>query len=130
LACEATPLLRQFNNRIDLAKLQWGLGALLRGQGKIAEAIEAYRVAQKEFAELEMRADIAAIQLVVADLLLATGQPQQAEWEIRAALPVIEEYELVPEGYAALSLLRESLRRRQIDRQALRDLHGYFRDDQ
>lgn len=130
LACEATPLLRQFNNRIDLAKLQWGLGALLRGQGKIAEAIEAYRVAQKEFAELEMRADIAAIQLVIADLLLETGQPQQAEWEIRAALPVIEEYELVPEGYAALSLLRESLRRRQIDRKALRDLHGYFRDDQ
>jgi tetratricopeptide (TPR) repeat protein len=130
LACEATPLLRQFNNRIDLAKLQLGLGYLLRKEGKLAEAIEAFRVAQREFAELQMRADIAANQLVVADLLLEANQAQQAEWEIRAALPVIEEYELVPESYAALSLLRESLRRRQIDRQALRDLHGYFRDEQ
>lgn len=126
LACEATPLLRQFNNRIDLAKLQLGLGYLYRNLGKLPEAIEAFRVAQREFAELEMRADIAANQLVVADLLLELGQTQQAEWEIRAALPVIEEYELVPEGLAAFSLLRESLRRRQIDRKALRDLHGYF----
>jgi len=35
---------------------------------------------------------------------------------------------MVPEGYAALSLLQESLRRRQIDQNALRNLHGYFRD--
>jgi tetratricopeptide (TPR) repeat protein len=129
LACEATKLLRQFNNRIDLAKLQLGLGYLLRKLGKTSEAIDAFRVAQREFAELKMAADIAANQLVVADLLLETGQAQQAEWEIRAALPVIEEYKMVPEGHAALVLLRESLRRRKIDQKALRELHGYFRDD-
>jgi len=126
LALEATPVLRRFDNRIDLAKLQLGLGYLQRKQCKISEAIDAYRIAQKEFGELGMRADIAAIQLVVADMLLDLGQQAQAEWEVRAALPIIEEYRLVPEGMAALSLLRESVRRRQIDQKALRDLHGYF----
>ena len=52
----------------------------------------------------------------------------QAEWEVRAALPIIEEEKMVPEGFAALTLLRESLRRRKLDRQALRNLHGYFRE--
>ena len=37
---------------------------------------------------------------------------------------------MVPEGVAALSLLRESVRHQKINRQALRDLHGYFEDIQ
>jgi hypothetical protein len=77
-----------------------------------------------------MRADIASLHLVIADLLLDLGQERQAEWEVRAALPVIEEEKMVPEGVAAYGLLLESVRRRSINRQALRDLHGYFRHDQ
>ena len=65
---------------------------------------------------------------MIGDLLLEAGQDAQAEWEIRAALPIIDEEKMVPEGIAALSLLRESLRRRQIDKQALRELHGYFQE--
>jgi tetratricopeptide (TPR) repeat protein len=126
LVNEALPLLRATNNRKDLAKLQWGVANLLRVDGRTPLAIDAFRVAQKEFVDLEMPGDVAAIQLVIADLLLELGQEAQAEWEIRAALPVIDELKMVPEGVAALSLLRESVRRRKIDRQALRDLHGYF----
>lgn len=124
----ATVLLKKLGNRIGLAKLQWGIGYLLRGQHKLSAAIEAYRAAQQEFAEIEMHADVAAVHLVVADLLLDAGQEKQAEWEIRQALPLIEEYKLVPEGFAAMSLLRESLRRQKIDRSALRNLHGYFEE--
>jgi tetratricopeptide (TPR) repeat protein len=126
LAKEALPLLRSSNNRKDIAKLQWGIANLLRVEGRLSLAIDAFRVAQKEFLDLEMPGDVAAIQLLIADLLLDSGQEAQAEWEIRAALPVIDELKMVPEGIAALSLLRESVRRRKIDRQALRDLHGYF----
>ena len=126
LVNEALPLLRSTNNRKDLAKLQWGVANLLRVDGRLGLSIEAFRIAQKQFVDLEMPADVAAISLVVADLLLELGQEAQAEWEIRAALPVIDELKMVPEGVAALSLLRESVRRRKIDRQALRDLHGYF----
>jgi len=125
---EATSLLRRLGNHVALAKLQWGLGYLLRTKGNLAASIEAFREAQREFSEIEMHADVAAVHLILGDLLLDAGQPAQAEWEIRAALPVIDEYKLVPEGIAALSLLRESLKRRQIDRAALRNLHGYFRE--
>jgi tetratricopeptide (TPR) repeat protein len=125
---EATPILRRVENRIGLAKLQWGIGALLKSRSDLSGAIEAYRSSQEEFSELGMRADVAAVQLVIADLLLDSGQEKQAEWEIRQALPLIDEYKLVPEGFAAMTLLRESLRRQKIDRQALRNLHGYFEE--
>jgi hypothetical protein len=127
-AKEATPILRRVGNRIGLAKMQWGIGALLKAKSDFLPAIDAYRASQREFAELGMNADVASVQLVIADLLLDAGQDRQAEWEIRQALPIIDEYKLVPEGFAALSLLRESLRRQKIDRQALRNLHGYFEE--
>lgn len=130
LARETMPLLRRLNNRSDMAKLQWGIGDLLRTQGKFQAAVDTFRAVQEEFAGIEMHADVAALHLAIADLLLELGQDRQAEWEIRQALPVIDELKMVPEGVAALSLLRESLRRRSIDRQALRDLHGYFDDKQ
>ena len=125
---EAEPFLRAQQNRVGLGKLYWGLGLVLRQQGKIPDAIAALRTAQQELLSIEMKADVAALHLVIADLLLDTGQERQAEWEIRAALPVIDELKMVPEGFAAMSLLRESLRRRSIDRQALRKLHGYFEE--
>ncbi|HEY7698777.1 MAG TPA: tetratricopeptide repeat protein [Vicinamibacteria bacterium] len=125
---KALPLLQQMENRVHLAKLQWSIGDLHRSQGRTSEAAQAYRSALRESEEVGLRGDVAAIHLVLADLLLAAGQEAQAEWEIRAALPIIDEEQMVPEGVAALSLLRESLRRRKIDRQALRSLHGYFRE--
>jgi len=125
---KATPLLRDLGNHVAIAKLQWGLAYLQRSNGNLPEAIETFRLAQQEFNGLAMRADVAAVHLVIADLLLDAGQDRQAEWEIRQALPIIDEYKLVPEGFAALSLLRESLRRQKIDRQALRNLHGYFEE--
>jgi hypothetical protein len=127
-AQKAEPILRNLDSRVHLAKLQLGVGYLLRGRGELVQSITVFRDSQRQFAELEMHADVAATHLVLADLLLEAGQPAQAEWEIRAALPVIDELKLVPEGIAALSLLRDSLRRRQIDRQALRSLNGYFEE--
>jgi len=127
-AREAAAVLGRLNNRVNLAKLQLGVGYFFQGQGCPQDAIVALRDAQRQFAEIGMNADVAATHLVLADLLLDVGQPAQAEWEIRAALPVIDELKLVPEGIAALALLRDSLRRRQIDRQALRSLNGYFEE--
>jgi tetratricopeptide (TPR) repeat protein len=124
----AIPMLKRLENRVGLVKLQLSLGYLLRASGRIQDSIEAFRAAKRELAEIGMRADLAATQLVIADLLLDANEPVQAEWEIAAALPVIQELNLVPEGIAALALLRESLRRRQIDRQALRSLNGYFEE--
>jgi tetratricopeptide (TPR) repeat protein len=129
VAAEGAPLLKAQGNHVALGKLHAGLGLLFRTKGNVADAIGAFRSAQKEFSEIELHADVAAVHLVLADLLLDAGQSAQAEWEIRAAIPIIDEYKLVPEGIAALSMLRDSLRRRQIDRNALRGLHGYFREN-
>jgi tetratricopeptide (TPR) repeat protein len=124
----AIPILRRLDDRIGLAKVQWGIANLLRKQGQIESAVEAYRSAQREFGQIGMRADVAALSLVVADLLLERGQDPEAMREVLAALPVLDELKMVPEGVAARSLLRESLRNQKINRQALRDLHGYFEE--
>ena len=125
---EAIPVLRRLDDRVALAKVQWGLATLLRETGQILASIQAYRKAQEEFDAIGMRADIAALNLVVADLLLEQGQDADALREISAALPVISELKMAPEGMAALSLLRESTRRQEINRPALRELHGYFQE--
>jgi tetratricopeptide (TPR) repeat protein len=125
---KAIPLLRGLDNRIDIAKTQWGIGVLLRTKGDILGSIQAIREAQSAFRNLEMFADVAALHLLVADMMLEQGQEQIARVEILAALPIIEDYKLVPESVAALELLRESLRKQNVNRQALRDLHGFFEE--
>lgn len=128
LSCaqKALPYLQETQNRVHLAKLRWCVADILREQGNRAEALESYRSALRDSEEIGIRGDVVALHLVVADLLLDAGLDRQAEWEVRAALPIIDEEQMVPEGMAALGLLRESLRRRQLDRGALRELHGYF----
>jgi tetratricopeptide (TPR) repeat protein len=127
-SARAIPVLRRLDDRVALAKTQWGLATLLRSTGQIPAAIEAFRTAQAEFEAIGMRADVAALNLVIADLLLESGRERDAQREIAAALPVISELKMAPEGMAALQLLRESSRRQEINRQALRELHGYFEE--
>ncbi|MGH8611368.1 MAG: tetratricopeptide repeat protein, partial [Gammaproteobacteria bacterium] len=125
---EALPVMTRLGNRLGLAKIQWGIGALLRGQGSRSGAIEAFRSAQSEFSAAGLLADAAASGLVIADLLLELGEETAAANEIVSALPLIEKYKLVPEGMAALALLRESVRQQKVHHQALRDLHGFFEE--
>ncbi len=127
---EVAPLLRRLNNRIMVAKLQWGLANLLRKQNRLSESIAAFRLTQHELRQMGLRSDVAALHLVIAELLMELRREQEAELEIRAALPIIDELKMVPEGIAALSLLRESLRRRKIDRGALSELHAYIHKQQ
>jgi tetratricopeptide (TPR) repeat protein len=127
-SARAIPVLRRLDDRVALAKIQWGLATLLRETGQTPAAIETYRTAQAEFEAIGMRADVAALNLVIADLLLESGRERDAQREIAAALPVISELKMAPEGMAALQLLRESSRRQEINRQALRELHGYFEE--
>lgn len=125
---KAIPILKRINGRIALAKVQWGLAVLLRETGELVSAIETYRTAQREFERIGMKADVAALSLVIADLLLECGREKEATAEVLKALPAIDDLRMVPESMAALSLLRESLRHKKINRPALRDLHGYFED--
>jgi tetratricopeptide (TPR) repeat protein len=124
----AIPVLKRLDDRIALAKVQWGLATLLRQTGQLSASMEAYRSAQQDFERIGMRADVAALHLVIADLLLELGQEATATQSVLEALPVIQELNMVPEGMAALQLLRDSLREQRINRPALRELHGYFEE--
>lgn len=125
---KAIPILKRVNDRVALAKVQWGLAVLLRETGQTVASVEAYRAAQRDFEQIGMRADVAALNLVIADLLLELGQDGVALQSVLEALPVIQELNMVPEGMAALQLLQQSLREQRIDRSALRELHGFFEE--
>src|SRR6266511_2238695 len=55
----ALPILRHLEDRIGIAKVQWGIANLLLGQVQVVASIEAYRAAQQEFERIGMRADVA-----------------------------------------------------------------------
>jgi tetratricopeptide (TPR) repeat protein len=122
----AMPLLKKLGNRIAWAKVQCGLGILYRSQKNRGAAVEAFHLAQKEFEELGMRADVAGLHLMIADLLLDYGLDREAKREVEVALPIIDEYKLIPEGVAALTLLRQSVKSSRVDRHALQELNGLF----
>jgi tetratricopeptide (TPR) repeat protein len=123
---QALRLLDKVHAREYVAKIQWGIGSLLRTQGRLSESIDAYREAGAHFEQMGMQADLAATRLMIADLYLELGQDSAALREVLFALPIVEEYRLVPEGIAALALLRESIQQQKVNHQALRDLHGFF----
>jgi tetratricopeptide (TPR) repeat protein len=119
-------LLYKLDNKIGLAKLQWGVGTVLKTRGNLDAAREAFASAQSGFEALGMQSDVAALHLVLADLCLEIGEESGARRHVLDALPIIESEKMVPEGVAALTLLQESVRQKAINRSALRDLHGYF----
>lgn len=128
-AQETLTLFQKLDNRVGLGKLQWGVGMLLRTKGQLDGAAEAFCTALETFKQLEMRADTAALELVLADVLLEMGDEASAMRHVMDALPIIQAEGMVPEGLAALSLLQESLRHEKLNAQALRALHGYFAEE-
>ena len=124
---EALPVAQQGGPSSSLAQLKWSIGDTCKAQGKLSNATEAYRSAQRDFAEMSMPRYVALLRLVIAETLLSLGRGREAEWEILAALPTIEEQGMVPEGFAAVALLGESVRRRKTDPRALRELREHLR---
>jgi tetratricopeptide (TPR) repeat protein len=100
------------------------LGAAYKSLGSFEKAIEAFRAGQRDYDALEMRAFVAYSHLLVAETLLEMKREREAEWEILAALPTINELKMVPEGFAAVALLRESVARRKPDLSALQQLRA------
>jgi tetratricopeptide (TPR) repeat protein len=108
------------------AQLKWSFGDTSRSLGKLEEAVSLYRAAQHDFAKAGMGNYVAMLHLVNGESLLRLNRPREAEWEILAALPTIEEQKMVPEGFAAVALLKESVRRRKTDPNALRELREHL----
>ena len=127
---QALPILEETNQRFGVAHLKSLLGEALRSKGRVAAAAEAFRGAIQDYLELEMQTWVAYMRVILAETLIALGRNREAEWEILAALPTIDEQKMVPEGFAALGLLRESVTRRQTDKDALTRVIGQLRSVQ
>jgi tetratricopeptide (TPR) repeat protein len=123
---EALPLLQQANRPAAIAFLKSTIGENLRRQGRLEAAVEAYRASRTDYENLGMSTWVAYVRIVTAQTLLESSRPREAEWEILAALETIDEQQMVPEGYAAVALLRESIRMRKADPAALAELRQYL----
>ncbi len=122
----AQPLLEAANRTSALADLKLMFGETLKALGRLADAIPAYRSAIDDLAGLGMTTRAAYFRVALAELLIQANKPREAEWEILAALPTIDEQRMVPEGFAAVALLRESVRQRKTDPGALLELRQYL----
>ena len=109
--------------RADLKML---FGETLRSMGRLAEAIAAYREAIEDLVTLGMATRVAYFRIALAEALLDADMAREAEWEILAALPTIDDQHMVPEGLAAVALLRESVRQRRTDPSALGTIRQYL----
>ncbi len=121
---EASQLLQDKEPSPARADLKLCVGATYKAIGSLSAAKEAYRAAQQEYSALEMPGPVAYTRLLIAETLLEMNRDREAEWEILAALPTIDDIKMVPEGLAAMALLRESVRKRSTDTSALKQLRA------
>jgi tetratricopeptide (TPR) repeat protein len=123
---EALPALREGGLFGVVAEIKWGVGDAYRAQRLPSKAIGAYREAIGDFEQLGLVGTVSLLHLVIAELLLEVGSHREAEWEVLAALPTLEQEQMLPAGVAAIALLRESVRQRKMDPKALLELREYL----
>src|SRR5262249_19690962 len=126
---EAFRVLHDCESTVFVQHAKLLLGELLRRRGRFAEAISSFRDGANEFAELGMARWEAYARLLLAETLLGSGNPQGAQAETVRALPILQELEVLPEGFAAVALLRESIRQRKADPEALRVVREHLRKE-
>jgi tetratricopeptide (TPR) repeat protein len=123
---QASPLLKSAKRFSALADLKLMLGGTLQRMGHLGAAVQAFRESVNDYVALGMDTRATYLRVVLAEALLEEGKPREAEWEILAALPTIDQEKMVPEGFVAISLLRESVRQRKTDPKALIELREYL----
>jgi tetratricopeptide (TPR) repeat protein len=122
----ARPLLEAERNGATLANLKGMVAETLGAMGQMSASVDAYRETVSDHLELGMQSRAAYFRVALSEVLLLAGRPREAEWELLAALPTINEQQMVPEGFAAVALLQESIRQRKTDPKALSELRQYL----
>jgi tetratricopeptide (TPR) repeat protein len=122
----ALPILEATGQEHALADLKLSLASALRQMGLVDASLVAYAEAAEANAKLGLVTRAAYARVLFAEALLAAGKAREAEWQLLAALPTIDEQKMVPEGFAAVGLLRESIRQRNTDPKALTELRQYL----
>jgi tetratricopeptide (TPR) repeat protein len=123
---EAADLIALSNQPARMAHLKATIGETYRAKGELNAAVNSFRLAIQHYSSLEMSSMVAYLRVLTAELLLTANREREAEWEIRAALPIIDESRLMAEGLAAMGLLKECLRRRKLDGDVVGRVKGHL----
>jgi tetratricopeptide (TPR) repeat protein len=119
---QALKILKTLDEPLALGTVRVCIGEAYRQMRRWPEALQAFSSGLKGFENVGMAAMAARARLLIAETLLFVNREREAEQQILAALPAIEKQKMVPEGFAAVALLKESVRRRKTDHDALREL--------
>jgi tetratricopeptide (TPR) repeat protein len=92
----------------------------LRAIGKHEAAADAFRRSKEDFQALGMQPFAGYAGVLLAETLMILRRPQEAEDEVRWALPLLEHLGMLPEGCVAVALLQEAIAARRLDHDTLR----------
>ena len=95
--------------------------------GDSERAISVYLEAREDWRGQGAQRWIAYTTLLIAEALLLAGRDREGEAEVLGILPMLDRLKLFTECAGALTILRESVRRRQTDRAALREVANRLR---
>jgi len=124
--------LRLPKNEISISSADFQLicGAFLRSEGYFEEARSALIKAKSAALATSLQGSAAYAAVMIAETDLLLGQTEEAVAELLWALPLLEEHGMLPMERAAVALLQKSIRRRQLDPMALRELTEQLRRPQ
>ncbi len=112
---EAALLLREGQHYIALADINWIISCIYRANGRLEEAAALLERSRQVHARLGMKWPEAYHRILIAETYLAMGRAREAEAEIRAALPILEEQGMLADAVIAVNLLREAVRQRKLN---------------
>ncbi len=118
---EAARLLREGKQYVGLADLNSMISCIYRSQGRFDEALNLLEMSRQDHARLGMTWPEGYHRMLIAETYLAMGRPREAETEIRAALPMLEEHGMLADAVIAVNLLREAIRQRKLLPADIRD---------
>jgi len=124
---EAGNLLREGRQSSGLADVNSMISGIYRSHGMIDEALLLLKSSFQEHTRLGLTSLVANDRILIAETYLAMGRPGEAELEIRAALPVLQEQAMIPEAVIAVSLLREAIRRQHRESKMPREIREHLR---
>lgn len=107
---EAARLLKAGKHYVGLADLTSMISTIYRSKGRLEEAVALLQASRVDHARLGMKWPEAYLRVLIAETYLAMGRPREAESEIRAALPILEEQGMLADAVIAVNLLREAVR--------------------
>jgi len=95
---------------------------LRRDSGDFVGALAGYSAAMDRYEQLGMLGIAAYLRVILAETLLLANRPSDAVRHVVIALEMMDQRKIVVEGTAALTILREAVRRQQADPAALRQI--------